>query len=95
VSLRDAVAARLDTTRRDSILRRPADRWTRLFGEIAVYSLVVVLLTGVYLTFFYDPDMSRVQYDGSYERLNGTTVSRAYESTLDISLEVQGELLMR
>ncbi|MFD0854321.1 ubiquinol-cytochrome c reductase cytochrome b subunit, partial [Actinomadura adrarensis] len=80
---------------RSTVLRLPADRWTRLFAEIAVYSFVVVLLTGAFLTFFYVPDMSQVRYDGSYERLHGATVSRAYESTLHLSLDVQGGLLMR
>ncbi|MDX1893277.1 cytochrome b, partial [Mycolicibacterium sp. 050158] len=32
--------------------------WSFLLGEIALYSFVVLLLTGVYLTLFFDPSMS-------------------------------------
>ncbi|WP_030300359.1 ubiquinol-cytochrome c reductase cytochrome b subunit [Streptomyces katrae] len=71
------------------------DHWAFLLGEIALYSLVVLLLTGTYLTFFFDPSMREVMYQGSYGPLNGLPVSSAYASTLRISFDVRGGLLIR
>jgi ubiquinol-cytochrome c reductase cytochrome b subunit len=71
------------------------DHWSFLLGEIALYSFVVLLLSGVYLALFFDPSMTEVTYDGAYTPLRGLEMSRAYESTLDISFEVRGGLFMR
>lgn len=71
------------------------DHWAFLLGEIALYSLVVLLLTGTYLTFFFDPSMREVTYKGSYGPLGGVPVSSAYASTLRISFDVRGGLLIR
>ena len=71
------------------------EHWSFMFGEIALWSLVVLLLTGTFLTFWFDPSMAEVQYQGSYDQLRGTHMSAAYASTLDISFEVRGGLLMR
>ena len=71
------------------------DHWSFLLGEIALYSFVILLLSGTYLTFWFDPSQREVIYDGSYEPLAGVEMSAAYASTLDISFEVRGGLLMR
>ncbi|MGC4889400.1 cytochrome b N-terminal domain-containing protein [Micromonospora sp. DT227] len=71
------------------------DHWSFLLGEIALFSFVVLLLTGVFLTFFYEPAMTEVTYDGSYAPLRGTPMSAAYASSLDISFDVRGGLIMR
>jgi ubiquinol-cytochrome c reductase cytochrome b subunit len=71
------------------------DHWSFLLGEIALYSFIIVLLSGVFLTFFFEPSMRHVVYDGSYEPLKGVGMSAAYASTLDISFDVRGGLLMR
>lgn len=69
--------------------------WSFLLGEIALYSFIVLLLTGVYLTLFFDPSMAEVTYHGVYQPLNGVQMSKAYASTLDISFEVRGGLFVR
>ncbi|BBZ11322.1 cytochrome bc1 complex cytochrome b subunit [Mycobacterium branderi] len=69
--------------------------WSFLLGEIALYSFIVLLITGVYLTLFFDPSMSEVTYNGVYQPLRGVQMSRAYESALDISFEVRGGLFVR
>jgi ubiquinol-cytochrome c reductase cytochrome b subunit len=69
--------------------------WSFLLGEIALYSFIVLLLTGVYLTLFFDPSMSEVTYQGVYQPLRGVQMSRAYESALDITFEVRGGLFVR
>src|SRR3989442_92267 len=71
------------------------DHWSFLLGEIALYSFVVLLLTGVYLTFFFDPSMSETFYHGSYAPLRGVLTTQAYSSTLRISFDVRGGLLIR
>src|SRR5699024_7599895 len=69
--------------------------WSFLLGEIALYSFIIVILSGVYLTLFYDPSMEDVTYNGPYTGLQGTEMSRAFESTLEISFEVRGGLFVR
>lgn len=71
------------------------DHWSFLFGEVALFCLVVLVLTGVFLTLFYVPDATRVTYEGSYVPLHGHTVSRAYQSTLELSFDVRAGLVMR
>ncbi len=71
------------------------DHWSFLLGEIALYSFIILLLTGTFLTFFFKPSMTSVVYHGTYTRLNGVRMSEAYASTLNISFDVRGGLLMR
>ncbi|MFJ6650532.1 cytochrome bc complex cytochrome b subunit [Streptomyces sp. NPDC091290] len=71
------------------------DHWTFMFGEIALYSFIVLLLTGVWLTLFFDPSMTEVVYEGTHVPLHGILMSRAYESTVEISFDVRGGLLIR
>jgi ubiquinol-cytochrome c reductase cytochrome b subunit len=71
------------------------DNWTFLFGEIALYSFIVLLITGAYLTLFFDPSMAEVTYNGVYQPLRGVQMSKAFASTLDISFEIRGGLFVR
>jgi ubiquinol-cytochrome c reductase cytochrome b subunit len=69
--------------------------WSFLLGEIALYSFIVLLLSGTYLALFFDPSMQEVTYQGSFQNLRGLEMSRAYESTLFISFDVRGGLFVR
>jgi quinol---cytochrome-c reductase cytochrome b subunit len=69
--------------------------WSFLLGEVALYSFIVLLLTGVYLSLFFDPSMAEVTYNGVYQPLRGVDMSKAFASTLDISFEVRGGLFVR
>ena len=71
------------------------EHWSFMLGEIALYSFIVVLLTGTYLTLFYKPSMAEVIYEGSYVPLQGIYMSEAYASTLNISFDIRGGLLIR
>jgi quinol---cytochrome-c reductase cytochrome b subunit len=71
------------------------DHWSFLLGEIALYTFLVLVGTGVYLTLFFQPSYESVVYDGAYEPLQGREVSQAYHSVLDLSFEVKAGLLMR
>ncbi|MCX7537450.1 cytochrome bc complex cytochrome b subunit [Corynebacterium sp. P5875] len=69
--------------------------WSFLLGEIALYSFVILLMSGIYLTLFFDPSITKVIYDGTYAPLRGMEMSRAYETALNISFEVRGGLFIR
>ncbi|SCX12420.1 cytochrome bc complex cytochrome b subunit [Candidatus Aquiluna sp. UB-MaderosW2red] len=71
------------------------DHWSFMLGEVALYSFVILVLTGTFLTFFYQPSMAEVYYQGSYAPLKGAEMSIAYASSLDISFDIRGGLLMR
>lgn len=69
--------------------------WSFLLGEVALYSFIVLLLSGTYLALFFDPSMAEVRYDGTFSDLRGVYMSRAFQSTLDISFDVRGGLFVR
>jgi ubiquinol-cytochrome c reductase cytochrome b subunit len=93
----DALDARLPLAEAGRSLLRKAfpDHWSFLLGELALYSFVVLMVTGVYLTLFFEPSMNESVYQGSYGPLQGVRTSEAYASTLRISFEVRGGLLVR
>nr|WSZ12195.1 cytochrome bc complex cytochrome b subunit [Streptomyces canus] len=80
---------------RERARRAFPDHWSFMLGEICLYSFVVLVVTGVYLTFYFHPSMKEVQYNGSYAPLRGQTVSEAFASTMHISFDVRGGLLIR
>ncbi|MTB10437.1 MAG: ubiquinol-cytochrome c reductase cytochrome b subunit, partial [Actinobacteria bacterium] len=71
------------------------DHWSFMLGEIALYSFIILLLSGTYLTLWFNPSMTEIIYNGSYVPLKGVKMSEAYSSTLAISFDVRGGLLMR
>ena len=71
------------------------DHWSFMLGEVALYSFIVILLSGSFLTFFFQPSGAVVTYDGSYAPLKGIQMSTAMSSTLNISFDIRGGLLMR
>ncbi|MEW2389150.1 cytochrome bc complex cytochrome b subunit [Streptomyces venezuelae] len=85
----------INTLARTQMRKIFPDHWSFMFGEICLYSFIILILTGTYLTLFFDPSMSEVTYDGTYVPLKGIQMTRAYESTVDISMEVRGGLLIR
>jgi ubiquinol-cytochrome c reductase cytochrome b subunit len=71
------------------------DHWSFMLGEIALWSFVILLLTGVFLTLWFVPSQTETTYQGTYLPLRGLHMSEAYESTLNISFDVRGGLLIR
>ncbi|MFC0626448.1 cytochrome bc1 complex cytochrome b subunit [Kribbella deserti] len=71
------------------------DHWSFMLGEIALYSFLILILTGIFLTLWFEPSMAETEYQGSYSLLKGLHMSEAYESTLRISFDIRGGLLMR
>ena len=66
-----------------------------MLGEVALYSFIVLLLSGTYLGLFFDPSMIEVTYDGPFTNLRGIEMSTAYASALHISFDVRGGLFVR
>ncbi|MEU8527500.1 MULTISPECIES: cytochrome b [Streptomyces] len=71
------------------------DHWSFMLGEVCLYSFLIIILTGVYLTMFFHPSMNEVEYHGSYIPLQGQLMSEAFNSTMHISFDVRGGLLIR
>ncbi|HEX6514772.1 MAG TPA: ubiquinol-cytochrome c reductase cytochrome b subunit [Nocardioidaceae bacterium] len=71
------------------------DHWTFMLGEIAMYSFMLLVATGIYLTFFFEPSTELALYKGSYPPMRGETGTAAFVSTVQLSWDVRGGLLMR
>ncbi len=71
------------------------DHWSFMLGEIALYSFIILLLTGTFLTFFFRPGENEVIYHGNYVPLQGVQMTEAFESTLRLSFDIRGGLLIR
>jgi len=71
------------------------DHWSFMLGELSLYSFVVLVLTGVYLTFFFEPSQAEATYRGSYEALRGVEMTAAYRSAIELSFDVRAGLVMR
>ena len=85
----------LGTAMKKQVRKVFPDHWSFMLGEIALWSFVVLLLTGVFLTLWFTPSMGEVAYNGSYDPLRGVHVSEAFASTMKLSFDVRGGLLMR
>ncbi|HEY3209365.1 MAG TPA: cytochrome bc complex cytochrome b subunit [Actinomycetota bacterium] len=71
------------------------DHWSFMLGEIALYCFAILVLTGIYLSFFFVPSSRDVVYQGTYAPLRGVGVSEAYASVLRISFEVRAGMVFR
>ena len=71
------------------------DHWSFMLGEIAMWAFVVVLLSGTFLTFFFQASMVPTHYTGAYLPLRGVEMSAAMDSTLRLSFDIRGGLLVR
>jgi len=71
------------------------DHWSFMLGEINLYAFIVLLGTGTFLAFFFDPNLSKIAYHGPYRLLDGAMLSQAFASTMRLSFEVNAGLLVR
>ncbi|MGW9183851.1 cytochrome bc1 complex cytochrome b subunit [Agromyces sp. NPDC055661] len=86
---------RLADVRAEARRRRIPSHWTNLFGIVTLACIVVVTVTGLWLMFFYTPSSETVTYSGGYAPLQGAEVSKAFASTMAITFDVPGGLLIR
>ncbi|HET6877610.1 MAG TPA: cytochrome bc complex cytochrome b subunit [Jatrophihabitans sp.] len=89
------VRLRVASPLREKLNKVFPDHWSFMLGEIALYSFIILLLTGTFLTFWYTPSDTDVYYHGRYALLDGVQMSDAYRSVLQISFDVRGGLLIR
>ncbi|QFY06588.1 cytochrome b [Nonomuraea phyllanthi] len=80
---------------REALAKVFPDHWSFMLGEIALYSFVTLVLTGVFLSLFFDPSTAETIYGGSYGPLRGSSVSAAYASAIELSFDIRGGLLFR
>ncbi|MGH7736257.1 MAG: cytochrome bc1 complex cytochrome b subunit [Candidatus Tyrphobacter sp.] len=71
------------------------DHWSFMLGEINMYAFIILLATGTFMALFYQTSTSTVIYHGPYVVLNGTPVSQAFASVLNLSFQVNAGLLIR
>ena len=73
------------------------DHWSFLLGEVALYSFIVLIISGVFLTMHFVPSMAHIYYpeDALPETMQGVYMSEAMASTTYMSFHVRGGLLMR
>jgi quinol---cytochrome-c reductase cytochrome b subunit len=71
------------------------DHWSFMIGELALYCFVILVATGIYLTFFFDPGTELTVYTGSYGPLRNVEMTQAYASALRLSFDVRAGLVMR
>ena len=84
-----------NTFLRKSLNKVFPDHWSFLLGEISLYSFIVLLLSGTYLTLFFDPSQTETVYHGSFAPLEGVEMSQAYASTIHLSFDVRAGLIFR
>ena len=71
------------------------DHWSFMLGELALYSFIVLVATGIFLALFFEPSLDPKVYNGTYAPLRGREITAAYDSALSLSFEVPAGLLMR
>ena len=71
------------------------DSWAFFLGEIALYCFIILVATGIFLAFFFQASEAPVVYQGSYTPLHGTEMSAAYDSVVNLSVDVRAGLLVR
>ena len=72
------------------------DHWSFLLGEIALYSFMVLIATGIFLSLYFVPSAAKTSSTtASYAPLRGSRVSAAFASTVNLSFGVRSGLVIR
>ena len=66
-----------------------------LLGEVAIFCFLFLVLSGVFLGFFYEPSTSDVEYDGSVAEFQGEEMPEAFVSVLHITYTVPFGMFIR
>lgn len=66
-----------------------------LLGEVALFSFVVLVLTGIFLGFFYQPNTAMIEYQGSVAEFHGEEVPNAFASVLAITYDISYGMFIR
>ncbi|GAA4525495.1 MULTISPECIES: hypothetical protein [Nonomuraea] len=71
------------------------ERAGQLIGDTLIFIFLFAVVTGAFLAYHFTPGDHTIVYDGSYAPLQGVPMSEAYSSSLRISFDVPGGLLLR
>ena len=72
------------------------DHWSFMIGEVALYCLLVLIATGMYLTFFFHPSSHRCRLHRRRTcRCSGQHMTEAYGSVVHLGFDVRAGLLIR
>ncbi|WP_336002661.1 cytochrome b [Halorientalis halophila] len=87
---------RLDLTESQSFLGKafPAED-SFLLGEVALFCFLILVLTGMFLGFFFEPSTTEVEYEGSVAEYQGEDLPEAFVSVLNITYDVPFGMLLR
>ncbi|WP_458189642.1 cytochrome b [Haladaptatus sp. NG-WS-4] len=66
-----------------------------LLGEVALFSFFVLVITGVFLGFFFEPSTTEVTYDGSVAQYQGQDLPAAFVSVLHITYDIPYGMFLR
>jgi cytochrome b-561 len=66
-----------------------------LLGEVALFCFLVLVSTGVFLGFFFEPSTTAVEYEGSVAQYQGEELPAAFKSVLNITYDVPFGMLIR
>ena len=66
-----------------------------LLGEVALFCFLLLVLSGVFLGFFFEPSTSEVEYDGSVAEYQGEELPESFVSVLNITYDVPFGMLIR
>jgi cytochrome b-561 len=66
-----------------------------LLGEVALFCFVMLVSTGIFLGFFYEPSTTVVEYEGSVAQYQGDQLPAAFSSVLNITYDVPFGMLIR
>lgn len=86
---------RLRAPGRKAINKVFPDNWSFLLGEVALFSFIVLVLTGVFLTMFYRPATDPVVYNGEFLLYEGRELPAAFESIVRLSHDIPGGMFFR
>ncbi len=73
---------------RSSINKVFPDHWSFILGEVAMYCLVVLILTGVFLTFFFSRQHRGCRLPGRLRTIPGIHMTEAYRSVVRLSWDL-------
>jgi len=71
------------------------DHWSFMLGEIALYSFLILVFTGIFLMMFFHDSSTQVVYHGSYRALDGVKMSDAYRSVIHLDFDVRAGNFVR
>ena len=66
-----------------------------LLGEVALFCFLLLVLTGVFLGFFFEPSTSQVEYQGSVVAYQNEEVPESFASVLHITYDVPYGMFLR